>query len=92
MQFGSSSSQLNSSILSNPEQKISRAETLLKTRTEDAVNIYRRYIAPDCSRPLHLPTEFKKEIVEKICAESGQVSSDCFNHAQDKVVDILTKG
>ena len=85
----SSSSQLNSSILSNPEQKISRAETLLKTRTEDAVNIYRRYIAPDCSRPLHLPTEFKAEIVEQICAETGQVSADCFTAAQEKVVEIL---
>ena len=78
----SSSSQLNSSM-------ISRAERLLKTRTEDAVDIYRRYIAPDCSRPLHLPTEFKAEIVERICAETGQVSADCFTAAQEKVVEIL---
>ena len=80
-----------SSTVQHPEHAISRAELLVKTRTEDAVKIYQRYIAPDCSRPLHLPTEFKKEIVERICAESGQVSSDCFNHAQDKVVDILEK-
>ena len=84
-----STAELNSSVLSHSEQKLSRAESILKTRTEDAVNIYRRYIAPDCSRPLHLPTEFKAEIVERICAETGQVSADCFTAAQEKVVEIL---
>ena len=78
-----------SSIVEHPDQEISRAQLLVKTRTEDAVKIYRRYIAPDSSRPLHLPTEFKKEIVERICAESGQVTADCFTNAQDKVVEIL---
>ena len=78
-----------SSIVEHPTQEISRAAQIVKTRTEDAVKIYRRYIAPDSSRPLHLPTEFKKEIVERICAESGQVTADCFNNAQDKVVEVL---
>ena len=81
--------EMSSSILASPEQKLSRAESILKTRTEDAVKIYRRYIAPDCGRPLHLPTEFKAEIVEKICAESGLVSADCFTAAQEKVVEVL---
>ena len=67
----------------------SRAGQLAATRTEDAVKIYRRYIAPDCSRPLHLPTEYKRDIVELICAESGCVASDCFTAAQDKVVEVL---
>ena len=73
------------------------------------MKIYRRYIAPDCARPLHLPTEVNKDIVEMICAESGDgknylfssrmflniiidhvsVFADCFNNAQDKVVEIL---
>jgi len=78
-----------SSILTNPEQEVSRAEHIVKTRTEDAVKIYRRYIAPDCQRPVHLPTEFKRDIVELICAESGHVAPDCFDAAQEKVVEIL---
>ena len=60
-----------SSILTHPEKEISRAEHIVKTRTEDAVKIYRRYIAPDCQRPVHLPTEYKRDIVELICAETG---------------------
>ena len=73
----------------HPEQAVSRAEHLVKMRTEDAVKIYRRYIAPDCSRPVHLPTELKKHIVEMICADTGQVSANCFDHAQVKVLEIL---
>jgi len=77
-----------SSTLYSSDQ-LSRAEHIVKTRTEDAVKIYRRYIAPDCTRPVHLPTEIKKNIVEKICAESGVVEPGCFDDAQEKVVDIL---
>ena len=84
-----SSPELSTPTMSSPKQKLSRAEALLKTRTEDAVKIYHRYIAPDCSRPLHLPTEFKAEIVERICAESGLVSANCFSAAQEKVVEVL---
>ena len=62
-----------SSIITNPDKEISRAELIVKTRTEDAVKIYRRYIAPDCQRPVHLPTEYKRDIVERICAETGYV-------------------
>ena len=72
-----------------PDRKASKAGQLAATRTEDAVKIYRRYIAPDCSRPLHLPTEYKRDIVELICAESGCVASDCFTAAQNKVVEVL---
>ena len=77
------------SILSHPEQDFSRGELLIKARTEDAVKIYRRYIAPDCARPVHLPTETKRNIVEKICAESGLVKPSCFDEAQEKMVEIL---
>jgi len=77
------------STVEHPEQAISRAEVLCKSRTEDAVKIYHRYIAPDCVRPVYLPTELKKNIVERICAESGHVSAECFTEAQEKVVQIL---
>ena len=73
-----------------PEAAGHDAAQLARTRTEDAVAIYRRYIAPDCPGPgLRVPTEYKKEIVEQICAESGEVGVDCFTSAQEKVVRIL---
>lgn len=57
----------------------------MKANTEDAVKIYRRYIAPDSETPLSLPTEMKKDIVEEICAEFGLVSASCFDRAQAEV-------
>jgi len=66
-----------------------RAEQLLQTRAEDAVKIYRRYIAPECQRPVHLNTEIKRRIVESICTEQGHVAADCFDEAQKVVVEML---
>ena len=82
-----------------------RAEELLQTRAEDAVSlklrfschqpndfqvkIYRRYIAPECQRPVHLDTEIKRRIVESICTEQGHVAADCFDEAQQVVVEML---
>lgn len=66
-----------------------RAEQLLQTRAEDAVKIYRRYIAPECQRPVHLDTEIKRRIVESICTEQGHVAADCFDEAQKVVVEML---
>ena len=66
-----------------------RAEQLLATRAEDAVQIYRRYVAPECRRPVHLPTDIKRRIVESICSEDGAVPADCFDEAQEAVVASL---
>lgn len=35
------------------------------------VKIYRRYLAPECQRPVHLDTDTKRKIVESICVEGG---------------------
>jgi len=71
------------------DKEDSRAQNLLRNRTEDAVKIYRRYIAPDSSTPIHISTEMNKQIVEHICDESGLVSSDCFDNAQSEVLRTL---
>ena len=53
------------------------------------MKIYRRYIAPECQRPVHLDTEIKRRIVESICTEQGHVAADCFDEAQKVVVEML---
>ena len=53
------------------------------------MKIYRRYIAPECQRPVHLDTEIKRRIVESICTEQGHVAADCFDEAQRVVVEML---
>jgi len=89
----SSSVQSPASLSSPPsyegQEAQGRAEELLQTRAEDAVKIYRRYIAPECQRPVHLDTEIKRRIVESICTEQGHVAADCFDEAQQVVVEML---
>merc|ERR1711936_428371 len=89
----SSSVQSPASLSSPPsyegQEAQGRAEELLQTRAEDAVKIYRRYIAPECQRPVHLDTEIKRRIVESICTEQGHVAADCFDEAQHVVVEML---
>jgi len=97
-EFASPSSISTSSPLESPaplsspplgQEAQGRAEQLLQTRAEDAVKIYRRYIAPECQRPVHLDTEIKRRIVESICTEQGHVAADCFDEAQKVVVEML---
>ena len=50
--------------------------------TEDAVQIYQRYVAPDCPYPINLTIDLKQDIVHGICAEDGQVDFSCFDLAK----------
>ncbi|XP_023340768.1 A-kinase anchor protein 10, mitochondrial isoform X2 [Eurytemora carolleeae] len=70
-------------------EEYGRKESILKSRTEDALNIYRRYIAPDSATSICIPTEMTRDIVELICDETGFVDPDCFLHAQDEVLCVL---
>ena len=41
-----------------------------------------RYISPESTTPIHIPTAMKKDIVELICDASGLVPATCFDNAQ----------
>lgn len=73
------------------EAVLKNASGISTNRTEDAVNIYKRYIAPDSVKPVAIPTELKKEMVELICHESGLVSPHCFDQAQVAVEELLER-
>ena len=59
--------------------------------TEDAVQIYQRYVAPDCQYPINLTLDLKQDIVHGICAEDGQIDFSCFDKAKAHVFHILEK-
>lgn len=54
----------------------------LSNLTEDAVQIYQRYVSPECPYPVELSTDQKQDIVRGICAEDGQVDAGCFDAAK----------
>ena len=61
----------------------------LTNMTEDAVQIYQRYVSPDCPYPIDLSLDQKQDIVRGICTEDGQIESSCFDAAIDNVVATL---
>jgi len=71
------------------DQENQRAQALLKNRTEDAVKIYRKYISPESTTPIHIPVSMTKELVELICDPSGLVPASCFDNAQVEVLRSL---
>ena len=59
------------------------------SRTEDAVALYQRFVAPDCPEPVLLSTETTHDIVQGICTDSGAVDERCFDAAVAQVVRSL---
>ena len=58
-------------------------------RTEDAVALYQRFVAPDCPEPVLLSTETTHEIVQGICTDSGGVDERCFDAAVEQILKSL---
>lgn len=56
---------------------------------EDALEIYQRYIAPDCPYPVPLDTSITQNVVQGICTESGLPDPTSFDDAQSKIVELL---
>lgn len=63
----------------------------LRVRTQDAVEIYQRYIAPNCPFPIPLSSEVRQEIVQGICTETGLTGFDCFQPAESFICDLLER-
>ena len=59
------------------------------SRTEDAVALYQRFVAPDCPEPVLLSTETTHDIVQGICTDSGAVDERCFDAAVAQILRTL---
>ena len=59
------------------------------SRTEDAVALYQRFVAPDCPEPVLLSTETTHDIVQGICTDSGAVDERCFDAAVAQILKTL---
>lgn len=79
----------SSTLEVDSDREHQRAQSILKNRTEDAVKIYKKYISPESTTPIHIPTAMKKDIVELICDASGLVPATCFDNAQVEVLGSL---
>ena len=62
-------------------------------RSKDALEIYGRFIAPDCPYPIALDTPVTHAIVQGICpsGSGAAIAATCFDAAQAHVVAVLER-
>lgn len=76
----------------DPEQNAASPVTKTGSLSADAVEIYQRYIAPDCPYPVPLDQKVVRATVQGICTESGDVDVTCFDLAQSNIVKVRRPG
>lgn len=70
---------------------ISIQNKLIQEFTEDALSIFKKYIALEAPEAINCPPDIRKEVIENICNTEKVLSSDCFQKVQKYVFDILNK-
>ena len=76
--------------VSTPSSSNGKSSTTVgSSRTEDAVALYQRFVAPDCPQPVLLSTETTHDIVQGICTDSGAVDERCFDAAIAQILKTL---
>lgn len=57
--------------------------------TEEAINLFKKYIALEAPYQLDLPDTLRKSIISNICQPEGQVREDCFQLVQDCIFNQI---
>jgi len=84
-----SSESIDSGIQESQFSETSSKSMNLSSKTEDAVQIYQRYVAPDSPYPIDLSLSQKQDIVRGICTEEGLIDDGCFDAALQHVHQTL---
>lgn len=58
---------------------------------DDALYIFKKYIALEAPEAINCPSDIRKEVIENICDVEKVVSSNCFRKVQKYIYDILNK-
>lgn len=53
--------------------------------TEDAIEIFKKYVAIESPFGLDLPDGLRKSVITNICEPEGKIKADCFQPAQDVI-------
>lgn len=67
------------------------AENTIDTKalTEEAINLFKKYVALEAPYKLDLPDTLRKSIISNICQPEGQVREDCFRPVQAEIFNQI---
>lgn len=57
--------------------------------TEQAINIFKKYVALEAPNKLDLPDTVRKIVISNICQPEGSINQDCFKPVQDLVFHLM---
>lgn len=73
-----------SSCVNLTEHKIvSTSESSQQDYTEQAIGLFKKYVALEAPFQLDLPDNYRKLVISNICQPEGQIKEDCFKPVQD---------
>lgn len=58
---------------------------------DDALRIFKKYVALEAPEPIKCPEQFRKEVIENICNTHSVINANCFDKVQKYTYDILEK-
>lgn len=59
--------------------------------TDDALNIFKKYVALEAPESIRCPEDIRKEIIENICSTEKLLSQNCFEKVQGYVYSVLER-
>lgn len=54
-------------------------------RTEEAIGLFKKYVALEAPHKLDLPDNIRKIVISNICQPEGEIQEDCFKPLQDLI-------
>lgn len=61
----------------------------LRDYTEEAIKIFKKYVALEAPCQLDLPDSYRKSVISNICQPEGQIQEDCFKPVQDVLMSQI---
>lgn len=62
------------------------SSTAVANPTEEAIEIFKEYIALEAAHQLDLPDGLRKSVITNICEPEGKIKTDCFKPVQDVIL------
>ncbi|XP_061712370.1 A-kinase anchor protein 10, mitochondrial [Cydia pomonella] len=57
--------------------------------TEEAINLFKKYVALEAPHQLDLPDSLRKIVITNICHPEGQIKEDCFKPVEDELFNQI---
>ncbi|KAF9418477.1 hypothetical protein HW555_004765 [Spodoptera exigua] len=85
----SSCSNLSEHEQSENSKASSESKQLQWDYTEEAVAIFKKYIALEAPYQLDVPDSFRKSVISNICQPEGQIQENCFKPVQEVLISQI---